>query len=71
MGRKGARDRKGRPQSNRAQNRQVKDAASAMGLSDDQRWTFRRRVELESREQGADLSYDDLMSIAGEVKNGV
>ncbi|WP_298744779.1 hypothetical protein [uncultured Brevundimonas sp.] len=71
MGRKGARDRKGRPRSNRAQNRQVKDAASAMGLSDDQRWTFRRRVELESREQGADLSYDDLMSIAGEVKNGV
>jgi hypothetical protein len=71
MGRGGNKDRRGRPTSNQAQNRQVRDAAAAVGLDDEQRWEFRRRVESESRELGADLSYDDLMSMAQEVKNGV
>jgi hypothetical protein len=71
MGRKGSKDRRGRPQGNQAQNRQARDAAAEADLTEEQRWTFRRRVELESREHGADLSYADLMNIAREVKNGV
>lgn len=71
MGRKGKKDPHGRPQNNQAQNRQVRNAAATAGLTDNQRWEFRRKVELESREHGADLSYDDLMDIAREVKNGV
>lgn len=71
MGRKGKKDGRGRPGNNQVQNRQVRDAAAAAGLSEDQRWRFARKVELESREHGADLSYSDLMNIAHEVKDGL
>ncbi len=70
MGRKGRKDRGTRPLTNQAQNQQVRDAAKQAGLNEDERWAFRRTVEDESRQHGANLSYDDLMKIALEVRNG-
>jgi len=59
----------GRPPDNQRQNRQVRDAAQSVGLDREQRRTFGRLVEVESRRLGANLSFEDLCEIAREVRD--
>ena len=60
--------KKGRPQTNVAQNKQVKDAAKKAGLNRSERETLKRELELESREMGIDHSYQDIVDMAHEIK---
>jgi len=62
--------RKGRPGNNGAQNKMVKDAANQMGLDDAQRRALGKAVEKESRAYGGNLSYEDILELADEIKNG-
>ncbi|WP_432201820.1 RHS repeat-associated core domain-containing protein [Erythrobacter sp. W53] len=61
---------KGRPSSNQAQNRQVRDAARAEGLNPRQRRELGRAVEAESRQYGQNLGYQEIRQIAREIKAG-
>lgn len=63
--------KKGKPQSNTAQNRQVNDAARSERLTPQQRQALGRAVERETRDYGHNLSYHDIRQIARDIKNGV
>ena len=63
--------KKGKPQSNTAQNRQVSDAARSERLTPQQRQALGRAVERETRDYGRNLSYHDIRQIARDIKNGV
>lgn len=60
--------RNGRPRDNQRQNKQVRDAANAVGLTSEKRRLFGREVEMESRRFGADLSFDDLLELAALIR---
>jgi hypothetical protein len=62
--------KKGRPENNQAQNKQVKDAAREAGLDAEQRRQLGRAVDKESRQYGANLSYDEILDIANDIRNG-
>ena len=63
--------KKGRPGSNQAQNQSVNDAARKEGLTMEQRRALGRAVEKESRTYGANLTYQDILEIAREIRTGV
>jgi len=58
-----------RPKNNRDQNRQIRDAARQVGLTEEQTRQLAEDVERESRHYGADLDFQDLLEIAREIKN--
>jgi hypothetical protein len=60
----------GRPSSNTAQIRQVRDAARDEGLNDTQRRQLGREVEYESRRHGANLGYHEIREIARSIRAG-
>ena len=62
--------RKGRPGNNQAQNKQIRDAARAAGLSDEQRYELGNEVEENSRYYGANYTYQNILSLARQIKSG-
>lgn len=61
---------KGRPRSNIKQNEQVNSASREAGLNERQREMLGREVEERSREQGLNLGYQDIKTIADDIKAG-
>jgi hypothetical protein len=63
--------KKGRPNNNQAQNKQVNDAATMVTLSTDRvlRERFGRIVEKRSREQGDNLGFPELLELAEKIKS--
>ena len=62
--------KKGKPRSNTAQNKQVNDAARDEKLTLEQRKKLGKAVEKETREYGCNLDYHDIRQIACDIKNG-
>ncbi|MET3124360.1 RHS repeat-associated protein [Oxalobacteraceae bacterium GrIS 2.11] len=62
--------KKGKPERNVDQNKQVNDAARDEKLTPKQRQELGRAVEYESRGQGSNLGYKDIREIAQQIKNG-
>ena len=62
--------KKGRPQNNQAQNKQVNDAATQVTLSTDKelRQRFRDIIHERSRKNGENLGYVELLNLANQVK---
>jgi hypothetical protein len=58
------------PRTNRAQNKQVKDAAQAEGLNSEQRHRLGRIIEYESRHQGISHDYQTIRGLAKDIKEG-
>ena len=63
--------KKGRPGDQGRQNKQVNDAANQAHLDKEQRNLLGRIVERESRQYGANLSYQDILEIARDIANGI
>jgi hypothetical protein len=63
--------KKGKPERNTDQNKQVNDAARSEKLSPQQRKDLGRAVEQESRGHGRNLDYHDIREIAKQIKDGV
>jgi hypothetical protein len=66
----GDKQKKGRPQNNTDQNKQVRDAAKDEKLTPQQTRDLGRAVEDESRGYGRNLDYHDIRAIAKEIKSG-
>lgn len=62
--------KKGRPASNTAQNKQVNDAANQAGLDEEQRYELGDAIEQASRQEGQNLGYQDILKIARAIKTG-
>ena len=62
--------KKGKPRSNTAQNKQVSDAANAEKLSIQQKAKLKIEVETRTRKHGENLDYHDIRQIARDIKNG-
>jgi hypothetical protein len=62
--------KKGKPERNVDQNKQVNDAARDAKLNPQQRKDLGRAVEYESRGQGGNLGYKDIREIAELIKKG-
>ena len=62
--------KKGKPERNVDQNKQVNDAARDEKLSPQERKELGRAVEYESRAQGKNLDYHDIREIAKDIKSG-
>lgn len=62
--------KKGRPEDNTKQNKQVEDAARDEKLNPKERRELGRAVENESRGHGRNLDYHDIREIAKDIKNG-
>ena len=63
--------KKGKPQSNVAQNKQVDDAARSEKLTTEQRAKLKSEVEKSTKKYGENLDYHDIRQIARDIKNGV
>jgi len=63
--------KKGRPGNNQAQNKQVRDVAKEVTISDNRKLQelFKRCVEHCSRERGFNLDFHDLKKIAEIIKS--
>jgi RHS repeat-associated protein len=62
--------KKGRPEDNTKQNKQVDDAAKSEKLTKEQRYELKHAVESESRNMGRNLNYHDIRELARQIKNG-
>ena len=69
-GNDGDKQKKGRPDDNTKQNKQVKDAGNAEKLNESQRYELRDAVHNESRQLGRNLSYNEIRDLAKQVKSG-
>jgi hypothetical protein len=58
------------PRTNRAQNKQLKDAARDENLNSDQRRKLGRIIEKEYRERGIPHDYTTIREVAKEIKEG-
>lgn len=62
--------KKGRPDDNTKQNKQVQDAGTREKLSESQRYELRDAVHNESRTLGRKLGYNEIRDLARQIKSG-
>jgi hypothetical protein len=67
---KSDKQKKGKPERNTDQNKRVKDAAREVGLNGQQRRLLGEIIERDSRQGGANYTYQDIKAVAEEILAG-